>query len=66
RPSDAQVAEDTAYDEADRWTFIEPKSPEGSESMQAAARLYIVRLKGQGNAEPRKRTNEENREPREH
>lgn len=66
RPSDAQVAEDTAYDEADRWTFIEPKSPEGSESMQAAARLYIVRLKGQANAEPRKRTDEENREQREH
>jgi Mg-chelatase subunit ChlD len=58
-PPAAQVAEDEAYAEADRWKFIEPPVSSGSESMQAAARLYIVRLKGQGNAGTRERGNTE-------
>ncbi len=45
-PAAQEVAEDQQYEGADRWKFIEPPSSAGAESMQAAAKLYIVRLKG--------------------
>jgi len=44
-PSDAEVAEERAYMEADRWKLTEPTSAAASESMEAAAQLYIARLK---------------------
>jgi hypothetical protein len=44
-PPPAEVEADRFYEEADRWKLIEGESTEGSESMEAAARLYIARLK---------------------
>lgn len=43
-PSAEAVRADQTYEAADRWQVFEPPSP-GSESMEAAARLYIARLK---------------------
>lgn len=44
-PSAQEVEAERFYEEADRWKLIEGESTEGSESMEAAARLYIARLK---------------------
>ncbi len=47
-----QLEEDRAYDEADRWKISEPGSTAASESMEAAARLYIARLKAMQRERP--------------
>lgn len=52
-PADAE--EDRFYEEADRWKLVEEEPSEGSESMEAAARLYIARLKAAKGDEARKR-----------
>ncbi|HXF81852.1 MAG TPA: VWA domain-containing protein, partial [bacterium] len=44
-PGAAQAEADRSYDEADRWKLVEEEPSAGSESMEAAARLYIARLK---------------------
>ncbi len=44
-PSTADVAEDRHYADADRWKLVEPGSADAAASMEAAARLYIARLK---------------------
>ncbi|HLA23948.1 MAG TPA: VWA domain-containing protein [bacterium] len=53
-PDDLQA--DRFYEEADRWKLIEGEPSEGAESMEAAARLYIARLKaaqaGERSTEP--------------
>jgi Ca-activated chloride channel family protein len=59
QPTAAQVAEDAAYADADRWKFIEPPAAQGAGSMQAAARLYIVRLKGHAGEHAGKRAGED-------
>ncbi len=59
-PSSRQQEEDVSYAEADRWKLSEPGSAAASESMEAAARLYIARLKAIG----RDRVDEPPREPR--
>jgi len=45
QPSPEEAEAERFYEEADRWKLIEGESTEGSESMEAAARLYIARLK---------------------
>jgi len=56
RPAPDELQADRFYEEADRWNLIETEPSEGAESMEAAARLYIARLKaaqaGERNAEP--------------
>ncbi len=44
-PSAEEAAGERDYAEADRWKLTEPSSPAAAESMEAAARLYIARLK---------------------
>jgi len=44
-PSAEEQAGDRDYAEADRWKLAQPTSPAASASMEAAARLYIARLK---------------------
>lgn len=44
-PSAEAVAQNRAYTEADRWNLTEPSSPTAAQSMEAAAQLYIARLK---------------------
>ncbi|HEY3247417.1 MAG TPA: VWA domain-containing protein [bacterium] len=64
QPGSAQVSEDQQYEQADRWKFVEPQSTAAAESMQAAARLYIVRLKGQGSTGTGEHANRRTREER--
>ncbi|MGH2398603.1 MAG: hypothetical protein ACRDF6_02060, partial [bacterium] len=55
QPSPEDAEAERFYEEADRWKLIEGDSTEGSESMEAAARLYIARLKAaQGGHEKQK------------
>ena len=58
QPSPEEAAADRCYEEADRWKLVEPETSEGTESMEAAARLYIARLKAA------KGEDEKNREQR--
>lgn len=55
-PTPDDLEADRFYEEADRWKLIEGEPSEGAESMEAAARLYIARLKaarsGDRSAEP--------------
>jgi hypothetical protein len=53
-PSSAQQQEDAEYDAADRWRIEEPAEAEArAASMEAAARLYIARLRRlQGGEDP--------------
>ncbi len=46
QPTTAELEEEARYAEADRWKLIEPEERPSSESMEAAAKLYIARLKG--------------------
>lgn len=45
QPAPEDVEADRFYEEADRWKLVESAPSEGAESMEAAARLYIARLK---------------------
>jgi len=45
RPAVEDLEADRLYEEADRWTLVESGPSEGAESMEAAARLYIARLR---------------------
>jgi hypothetical protein len=45
QPAPEDQEADRFYEEADRWKLVESPSSEGAESMEAAARLYIARLK---------------------
>jgi len=54
-PSPREAEADRFYEEADRWKLIEPESTEGAESMEAAARLYIARLKAAQGQDEKKR-----------
>jgi Mg-chelatase subunit ChlD len=45
QPAPEDLEADRFYEEADRWNLIESRPSEGAESMEAAARLYIARLK---------------------
>ncbi len=64
-PSPEQQAGDRSYAEADRWKLTEPGSTAASESMEAAARLYITRLKATNRELPDKlpSSHEEDRPP---
>ncbi len=57
QPSPEDVQSEHFYEEADRWKLVEHGPSEGAESMEAAARLYIARLKaaqaGEASAEVR-------------
>jgi hypothetical protein len=57
QPAPEDVEADRFYEEADRWKLVESEPSEGAESMEAAARLYIARLKaaqsGDRGAEPK-------------
>ncbi len=46
--SPAEEEDARQYAEADRWKLIEPTPSAAAESMEAAARLYIARLKAMG------------------
>jgi len=54
-PSSREAEADRFYEEADRWKLVEPAPTEGAESMEAAARLYIARLKAAQGEDERKR-----------
>ncbi|MDQ7843515.1 MAG: VWA domain-containing protein [Armatimonadota bacterium] len=54
-PSSQEAEADRFYEEADRWRLVEPAPTEGAESMEAAARLYIARLKAAQSEDQRKR-----------
>lgn len=45
QPTPEELEEEKRYSDADRWKLIEPEGHASSESMEAAARLYIARLK---------------------
>ena len=45
QPTAAELEEERRYAGADRWKLIEPEEHASSESMEAAAKLYIARLK---------------------
>jgi len=45
QPAPEDLEADRFYEEADRWKLVESPPSEGAESMEAAARLYIARLK---------------------
>ena len=45
RPAAEDLEADRFYEEADRWNLVDSGSSEGAESMEAAARLYIARLR---------------------
>jgi hypothetical protein len=45
QPAPEDLEADRFYEEADRWKLVESGPSEGAESMEAAARLYIARLK---------------------
>ena len=55
QPSPEEAAADRFYEEADRWKLVEPETSEGTESMEAAARLYIARLKAAKGEDEKKR-----------
>jgi Ca-activated chloride channel family protein len=45
QPTPEELEQERRYSEADRWKLIEPADQASSESMEAAAKLYIARLK---------------------
>jgi hypothetical protein len=45
QPTPEELEEERRYRDADRWKLIEPEDHTSSESMEAAAKLYIARLK---------------------
>ena len=54
-PSAEETEADRFYEAADRWKLLETEPSEGAESMEAAARLYIARLKAAKGEDDRKR-----------
>lgn len=54
QPTPEELEEERRYSDADRWKLIEPEDRASSESMEAAARLYIARLKATQRDEPEK------------
>lgn len=56
QPPAREVEADRFYEQADRWKLLEEEDASaGSESMEAAARLYIARLKASRGDDERKR-----------
>lgn len=53
-PSAEDVAAARAYEAADRWRLVETPPSAGADSMEAAARLYIARLKASRAADEKK------------
>lgn len=53
-PSAEELEAAGAYEAADRWKLVETPTSEGSESMEAAARLYIARLKASRGGDEKK------------